>query len=132
MYSATYDWGNIDTPKLDHDQMREMKQTCQRHCFSTLNHTLAYCYNDKRGHQMVVEAGEERIQQWRAEFRGLATPQVGENTPEMLTPEQRQFVIRSVDEWRRKFPRILMDERTNIAWSILLRLRNNVRLLNCL
>ena len=48
MYSATYDWGNIDTPKLDHDQMREMKQTCQRHCFSTLNHNLAYCYNDKR------------------------------------------------------------------------------------
>lgn len=48
MYSATYDWGNIDVPKMDHDQMREMKQTCQRHCFSTLNHNLAYCYNDRR------------------------------------------------------------------------------------
>jgi hypothetical protein len=24
------------------------KTTCQRHCFSTLNHTLAYCYNDAR------------------------------------------------------------------------------------
>jgi hypothetical protein len=25
-----------------------MKKTCQRHCFSTLNHNLAYCYNDAR------------------------------------------------------------------------------------
>ncbi len=26
----------------------KMKSTCQRHCFSTLNHNLAYCYNDAR------------------------------------------------------------------------------------
>ena len=25
-----------------------MKKTCQHHCFSTLNHNLAYCYNDAR------------------------------------------------------------------------------------
>ena len=25
-----------------------MKKTCQKHCFSTLNHNLAYCYNDAR------------------------------------------------------------------------------------
>jgi hypothetical protein len=25
-----------------------MKKTCQQHCFSTLNHNLAYCYNDAR------------------------------------------------------------------------------------
>ncbi len=25
-----------------------MKATCQQHCFSTLNHNLAYCYNDAR------------------------------------------------------------------------------------
>ena len=48
MYAATYDWGNIDTPKFDSGELREMKQTCQRHCFSTLNHNLAYCYNDAR------------------------------------------------------------------------------------
>lgn len=30
------------------DQLGEMKKTCQRHCFSTLNHNLAYCYNDAR------------------------------------------------------------------------------------
>ena len=25
-----------------------MKETCQQHCFSTLNHNLGYCYNDAR------------------------------------------------------------------------------------
>jgi radical SAM protein with 4Fe4S-binding SPASM domain len=48
MYASTYDWGNIDTPKFDQSQLRGMKKTCQRHCFSTLNHNLAYCYNDAR------------------------------------------------------------------------------------
>jgi radical SAM protein with 4Fe4S-binding SPASM domain len=48
MYAASYDWGNIDAPKFERQQLRDMKQTCQRHCFSTLNHNLAYCYNDAR------------------------------------------------------------------------------------
>jgi MoaA/NifB/PqqE/SkfB family radical SAM enzyme len=48
MYASTYNWGNIDQPKFDQSQLREMKKTCQRHCFSTLNHNLAYCYNDAR------------------------------------------------------------------------------------
>jgi len=25
-----------------------MKNTCQHHCFSTLNHNLGYCYDDAR------------------------------------------------------------------------------------
>jgi MoaA/NifB/PqqE/SkfB family radical SAM enzyme len=48
MYSSTFDWGNIDTPKFDSGQLNEMKSTCQHHCFSTLNHNLGYCYNDAR------------------------------------------------------------------------------------
>jgi radical SAM protein with 4Fe4S-binding SPASM domain len=48
MYAATYDWGNIDQPHFDQIQLANMKTTCQRHCFSTLNHNLAYCYNDAR------------------------------------------------------------------------------------
>jgi len=48
MYAATYDWGTIDGHKFDSGQLREMKKTCQRHCFSTLNHSLGYCYNDAR------------------------------------------------------------------------------------
>ena len=48
MYASTCDWGNIDKPKFDVDQLRDMKKSCQRHCFSTLNHNLAYCYDDSR------------------------------------------------------------------------------------
>ncbi len=48
MYGATFDWGSIEGHKFDQRQLREMKKTCEKHCFSTLNHTLAYCYNDAR------------------------------------------------------------------------------------
>jgi MoaA/NifB/PqqE/SkfB family radical SAM enzyme len=48
MYPATYNWGNIDKWNFDQKQLKQMKSTCQRHCFSTLNHNLAYCYNDQR------------------------------------------------------------------------------------
>ncbi len=48
MYSATYDWGTVDGHRFDSRQLGEMKKTCQRHCFSTLNHNLGYCYNDAR------------------------------------------------------------------------------------
>ena len=43
------------------------------------------------------------------------TPQVNEHTPEMLTPAQRTLIAQSVDAWRGRFPRVLMDERTGIA-----------------
>ena len=48
MYSASFDWGNIDDFTFDREQLTNMKKTCQKHCFSTLNHNLAYCYNDAR------------------------------------------------------------------------------------
>jgi hypothetical protein len=48
MYASNFDWGNIDEPKFDQKQLADMKKTCQQHCFSTLNHNLAYCYNDAR------------------------------------------------------------------------------------
>jgi MoaA/NifB/PqqE/SkfB family radical SAM enzyme len=48
MYSATYDWGSIEGHKFDRANLREMKASCQQHCFSTLNHNLGYCYNDDR------------------------------------------------------------------------------------
>jgi hypothetical protein len=48
MYAATYDWGTIEGHKFGGPQLREMKKTCQQHCFSTLNHNLGYCYNDAR------------------------------------------------------------------------------------
>jgi radical SAM protein with 4Fe4S-binding SPASM domain len=48
MYPSSYDWGNIDEPKFEAKELGRMKKTCQQHCFSTLNHNLAYCYNDAR------------------------------------------------------------------------------------
>ncbi len=48
MYNATFDWGTVGNPRFESAQLREMKQTCQPHCFSTLNHIVAYCYNDAR------------------------------------------------------------------------------------
>jgi MoaA/NifB/PqqE/SkfB family radical SAM enzyme len=48
MYASTFDWGMVERHKFDPAQLSEMKKTCQRHCFSTLNHNLGYCYNDAR------------------------------------------------------------------------------------
>ncbi len=48
MYPSTFDWGTVAEPKFDAAQLKEMKRTCQKHCFSTLNHNLGYCYNDAR------------------------------------------------------------------------------------
>jgi hypothetical protein len=48
MYPSSFDWGNIDGHKFEAKQLTAMKATCQQHCFSTLNHNLAYCYNDAR------------------------------------------------------------------------------------
>ncbi len=48
LYSATYHWGTAGTPRFESDQLSTMKQTCQAHCFSTLNHTLAYCFKARR------------------------------------------------------------------------------------
>jgi hypothetical protein len=46
--SATCDWGMIDAPCFNTDQLRSLKCECQKHCFSTLNHTLAHCYDAGR------------------------------------------------------------------------------------
>jgi radical SAM protein with 4Fe4S-binding SPASM domain len=47
-YSSSFDWGTLDAPKLEAEQLSSMKKECQQHCFSTLNHNLAYCYDDAR------------------------------------------------------------------------------------
>jgi len=48
MYSAGYDWGTIENHKFETKQLKDMKKQCQKNCFSTLNHILAFCYNDRR------------------------------------------------------------------------------------
>lgn len=61
LYSANYDWGTIENQKFDVRQLGKMKQSCQRHCFSTLNHNLGYCYDDARAIRWV----------WRQARRGF-------------------------------------------------------------
>lgn len=48
MYSATYDWGVIEDPKFDRQQLDEMKKSCSTHCLSTCDYILSYCYDNMR------------------------------------------------------------------------------------
>ena len=55
MYSATYDWGTVGRHKFETKQLNEMKVGCQPHCFSTLNHNLAYCYDAGRAFKWLAK-----------------------------------------------------------------------------
>ena len=48
LYPGTFDWGDIDELRMDYGHLKQIKKNCQQQCFSTLNHNLAYCYNDAR------------------------------------------------------------------------------------
>ena len=62
MYGATYDWGTIENHKFETKQLTEMKKSCQPHCFSTLNHILAFCYNDARVIRWMFRQALHRFQ----------------------------------------------------------------------
>jgi hypothetical protein len=53
MYASTYEWRNTDGQRFEAKQLEGMKKRCQQHCFSTLNHNLAYCYKDARVIKLV-------------------------------------------------------------------------------
>lgn len=55
MYSATRDWGIAGQPHFESPQLASMKVECQRHCFSTPNHNLSYCYNASRAIRWVLK-----------------------------------------------------------------------------
>ena len=48
MYSATHDWGVVENHKFDLEQLGEMKKECTKHCLSTCNYVLGFCYNTRR------------------------------------------------------------------------------------
>ena len=62
MYTAGYDWGTIENQKFDTKQLKEMKHECQKSCFSTLNHILAFCYNDRRVIQWMFNQAKHGFQ----------------------------------------------------------------------
>jgi radical SAM protein with 4Fe4S-binding SPASM domain len=61
MYPSTYGWGNIDEPKVDAAELARVKKICQRHCFSMLNHNLAYCYLN---HNLAYCYNDARVIRW--------------------------------------------------------------------
>jgi hypothetical protein len=62
MYSATYNWGTVENHRFEVQQLDQMKQSCQKRCFSTLNHNLGYCYNDARVLRWVLKQARRRFQ----------------------------------------------------------------------
>jgi MoaA/NifB/PqqE/SkfB family radical SAM enzyme len=62
MYSAKHDWGVIGNHKFEVPQLNAMKQSCQTHCFSTLNHNLGFCYNDGRVVKWVLRQAAHAFQ----------------------------------------------------------------------
>jgi hypothetical protein len=62
MYSATYDWGVVGEHNFQTPQLKDMKKTCESHCFSTLNHNLAYCYNDSRAINWTIKQAKRGFQ----------------------------------------------------------------------
>mgnify|MGYP005810554209 CR=1 FL=1 len=61
-YSATEDWGVVGHPKFVVPDLDQMKVTCQKHCFSTLNHNLAYCYKASRAIKWVLKQAAHGFQ----------------------------------------------------------------------
>jgi hypothetical protein len=55
MYNASHNWGTAGRPCFEKQQLADMKVECQRRCFSTLNHNLAYCYDASRAIRWVMK-----------------------------------------------------------------------------
>lgn len=55
MYSATKNWGTVGKPNFEPRELAELKRECQPHCFSTLNHNLAYCYRASRAIKWMLK-----------------------------------------------------------------------------
>ena len=62
MYNASHDWGTAGRPCFERQQLADMKVECQPHCFSTLNHNLAYCYKASRVIRWVVQQAARGFQ----------------------------------------------------------------------
>jgi len=62
MYNASHNWGTAGRPRFEKQQLAAMKVGCQPHCFSTLNHNLAYCYNASRAIRWVFKQAAHGFQ----------------------------------------------------------------------
>ena len=62
MYNATPDWGVAGHPRFESEQLASMKVVCQKHCFSTLNHNLSYCYDASRAIRWLLKQAAHGFQ----------------------------------------------------------------------
>jgi MoaA/NifB/PqqE/SkfB family radical SAM enzyme len=62
MYNAKYDWGAVEKQKFDLEQLAEMKQGCEPHCFSTLGYNVAYCYDAARVMKWLLKQARHGFQ----------------------------------------------------------------------
>ena len=63
MTGASWDHNRFEPKQLD-----DMKTDCQRHCFSTLNHIVGYCYNDRRVIQWLAKQARHGFQGIQGNF----------------------------------------------------------------
>lgn len=61
-YGASYDWGTVEAPRFDREQLSVMKESCNRTCFSTLNSIVGHCYNDRR---VITWLGKQALNRFR-------------------------------------------------------------------
>jgi MoaA/NifB/PqqE/SkfB family radical SAM enzyme len=69
MYSAACDWGVAGAQRFERRPLRVLKQECQPHCFSTLNHNLAYCYDASRAIRWVLKQAARGFQGTTGSFQ---------------------------------------------------------------
>lgn len=67
-YNAGDRWGEVGDPHFDRPLLDRMKASCERHCFSTLNHIVGYCYNDRRVIEMLLKQAARGFQGIRGNF----------------------------------------------------------------
>ena len=61
MYTASYDWGVVGGHKFETKQLDHQKETCQTHCFSTLNHISRLVLQRSARDQVLLQATRPRI-----------------------------------------------------------------------
>jgi MoaA/NifB/PqqE/SkfB family radical SAM enzyme len=61
-YNASQDWGRVGEPRFQKAALDTMKQSCEQHCFSTLNHTVGYCYSDRRVIELLLKQAAHGFQ----------------------------------------------------------------------
>lgn len=81
MYSATHQWGVVEKPSFNPAQLRQIKRECQPHCFSTLNHNLAYCYQTGRAIKWTLKQAMRGFRGTTEVSRTKSTPRIARIAP---------------------------------------------------